>query len=217
MKRTIQHFLFSALIVCGFSFTAISQTLKDVFTHSETNMVYLGVDFTQARLINVPSSDPIDIRNRLYNSINDLVVNEPKKYDLARAFHKSNMNSDLSAVRARNSKINAEEIVSSNTEDCNRLTESDIKSIVKGLSISGKKGIGLLFVMEGMKKSDKTGYASVWTVLIDLQSKKVLLAERFENKATGMGFRNYWASTIKATIDDIEKGKYKEWKDKHGS
>jgi hypothetical protein len=71
--------------------------------------------------------------------------------------------------------------------------------------------------MEGMKKEDKKAAASVWAVLIDLQTKKVLLSERFENKAAGFGFRNFWSSTIKATIDDIEKDKYKEWKAKYGS
>ena len=71
--------------------------------------------------------------------------------------------------------------------------------------------------MEGMKKDDKKGEASVWAVLVDMSSKKVLLTERFESKANGFGFRNYWASTIKETLNEIEKNKYKEWKSKSGS
>ncbi len=45
--------------------------------------------------------------------------------------------------------------VSSNTEDFYRLKESDISSVVKALDIEKKNGIGLLFVMEGMKKIEK--------------------------------------------------------------
>jgi len=216
MKRTNKlNWLFAVLLLCGISQTAFSQTLKDFFGSSETPVVYLGVDFTKAKLINYPNPNPIDIKDRIYNSINDVVVNEPKKYDINSAFHKSNITSDLTAVRASNQKINAEEIVSSNTADFSRLKEADISAVVKKLDISGKKGIGILIVMEGMKKDDKNGDASMWVVLIDLSTKKVLLTDRFESKATGFGFRNYWASTIKITLDAIEKKKYKEWKEKN--
>ncbi len=218
MKKTNKfNWLFALLFICVNFTTASAQTVKDFFNNSETPLTYLGIDFTKAKLINDPGGNPMDIRNRLYNSINQVVVAEPKKYDIAGAFHKSTVTSDLTAVTATNEKINAEQIMSSNSGDFNRLKEADIASVVKALGISGKKGIGLLFVMEGMKKEDKKAAASVWAVLIDMQTKKVLLSERFENKAAGFGFRNFWSSTIKATIDDIDKDKYKEWKVKYGS
>lgn len=218
MKRTSKFkWLFVAFMFSVFSQTAFAQSLKDFFATSEAQVTYLGIDFTKAKLINYPNPNPIDIKERIYNSINDVVVNEPKKYDLISAFHKSNITSDLTAVRAANGKINSEEIVSSNTADFSRLKESDINAVVKGLDLGGKKGFGVLFVMEGMKKSDKEGEASMWVAIIDLSSKKVLLTDRFESRATGFGFRNYWASTIKITLDAIEKKKYKEWKEKSGS
>lgn len=218
MKRLNKpNWLLAILLFFGASSPAFSQSLNEFFNNSELHLTYLGVDFTKARLINDPGANSFDIRNRLYGSINDLIVNEPKKYDIAAAFHKSNIGSNLSAVRAAIGKINAEEIVSSNTEDFYRLKESDISSVVKALDIEKKNGIGLLFVMEGMQKVDKKGEASVWVVLLDMQTKKVLMAERFESKASGIGFRNYWASTIKETLDEIEKKKYKEWKGKYGS
>ncbi len=218
MKRLNKpNWLLAILLFFGTSSPAFSQSLNEFFNNSELHLTYLGIDFTKARLINAPDANSFDIRNRLYNSINDLVVNEPKKFDIEAAFHKSNTGSNLSAVKTANGKINAEEIVSSNTEDFYRLKESDISAVVKALDIEKKNGIGLLFVMEGMKKVDKKGEASVWVVLLDMQSKKVLMTERFESKASGIGFRNYWASTIKETLDEIEKKKYKEWKGKYGS
>ncbi|MEP7165070.1 MAG: hypothetical protein ABI741_10255 [Ferruginibacter sp.] len=209
--------LFTAVLFFGLSLSGHSQSLNEFFNNSELHLTYLGIDFTKARLINDPAANSFDIRNKLYPSVNNVVVNEPKKFDIAAAFHKTHVGSDLSAVNAKNEKINAEEIPSSNTEDFYRLKEADINSVVKGLSISGKTGIGLLFIMEGMKKEGKRGDASIWTVLIDMKTKKVLMSERFENKANGIGSRNYWASTIKATLDDIEKKKYKEWKEKYGT
>ena len=218
MKQTKKlNWLMTLALILGISTQSFSQSLKEFFNNSEMQLTYLGIDFTKARLINVPDANSFDIRNRLYGSINDLVVNEPKKYDIAGAFHKSNVSSNLTAVRAKNDKINAEEIVSSNTDDFYRLKEADITTVVKALNIDKKNGIGLLFVMEGMKKMDKKGVASIWVVLVDMQSKKVLMTERFETKATGIGFRNYWASTIKETLDEIEKKKYKDWKSTFGS
>ena len=191
-----------------------AQTLKDVFNSSETSLFYLGVDFTQARLIDAPELAS-DIRDRHYPAINDLIVNEPKKYDLAAAFHKSNIDHDLSFVAKRNAKINTEEIKSTNSADYNRLKEEDIRKLVKEFDFGGKKGIGLLMVVDGMSKAKKA--AGVWVILIDMGSKKVLMTELVEGK-TGMafGFRNYWANPIKDVIDEVEKKKYNSWKAKYG-
>jgi hypothetical protein len=209
--------LFAFVLFFGSSTQIFSQTLGDVFTSSETPLLYLGIDFTKAKLINYPDPKVMDIRDRIYTAINDLTINEPKKFDIAGAFHKSIINSDLSAVKARNEKMNTEDIVSNNTADFSRLKESDINAVVKALNLGGKTGIGLLFVMEAMRKEDKKGDAAMWVTLIDMKTKKVLLTERIEAKATGIGFRNYWASTIKEVIDEVDKKKYKEWKKKYGS
>jgi hypothetical protein len=211
------NWLFTVVLLCGITQSAFSQTLKEFFNNSEMHLTYLGVDFSKARLINDPDANSFDIRNKLYPSINNLVVNEPKKFDIAGAFHKSNVGSDIGTVREKNEKINAEEILSSNTEDFYRLKEEDVASVVRGLTLKDKTGVGLVFVMEGMKKQGKNGEASLWAVLIDMKTKKVLMSERFENKASGIGDRNYWASTIKKTLEDIEKKRYKEWKMKYGA
>ncbi|MEO6730754.1 MAG: hypothetical protein ABIN01_06020 [Ferruginibacter sp.] len=191
-----------------------AQSLKDVFNSSETTIFYLGVDFTQARLIDAPEN-ALDIRDRNYPAINDLIVNEPKKYDLAGAFHKSNIDHDLGMVAKRNAKINTEEIKSTNTSDYSRLKEEDINKLVKGFDYGGKKGIGLLFVVEGMSKAKKG--ATIWVTMIDMSAKKMLMTERVEGKTgMGFGFRNYWANPIRDVIEEIEKKKYKEWKAKYG-
>jgi hypothetical protein len=101
---------------------------KQVFSSSETPIVYLGVDFTLAKLIDA-TEPALDVRDKSYPAINDLIVSEQKKYDLAAAFHKTSMDNDLSMVTKRNAKINAEEIKSNNQGDYNRLKEDDITSL----------------------------------------------------------------------------------------
>jgi hypothetical protein len=216
MKRSQKlSWLFAFVLLFGSSTQSFSQTLKDVFNNSESPLMYLGIDFTKARLLDVGNAD--DIRNRLYGSINELIVNEPKKFDLKGAFSKSNIDHDFGAVTKNNAKVNMNDIISTNSADFDRLKESDIAAAVKALDLSGKTGVGLLFVMEAMRKIDKKGEAAIWVTLVDMKTKKVLMTERIIEKATGIGFRNYWASTIKEVIDDIDKKKYKEWRNKYGS
>jgi hypothetical protein len=208
----------SRLILLLLSLLAVNtvtsaQTLKDVFSNSATPVLYLGIDFTKLRVIDDPTANAADIRNRQYAGINDLIINEAKKYDIKSALHRNDLNDDISFVAARNSKSNTEEIVSTNGSDFHRLKDSDIESLVKGFNFGGKKGIGLLFVAEAMSKSEKS--IAVWVTLIDMGSKKILMTERLEGKLAGFGFRNYVGGGIKSVIDQIEKKKYKEWKEKY--
>jgi hypothetical protein len=186
------------------------QTLKDVFSSSETPMVYLGIDFTKAKLIGDDITSAADVKERQFQGINDLIVEEAKKYDLRAAFHKSNVDHDLGPVEKRNDKINSESIKSTNSGDFRRLKPEDISALVSGFDFGDKKGIGLLFVMEGMDKPGKA--AAIWVTLIDIKGRKVLLTERIEGKTgMGFGFRNFWAAAIHSVIETIEKKKYKEW------
>lgn len=221
MKRT-QKFsrLFAMLFVLGFSQAAFSQTLKNFFSDNSVSLTYLGIDYSNNRLINDPGANARDIEERLYTSMNNVVVDEMKgkNYNITGAFDRSNMITvDISAVEERNDKIKASDILSSSEADFNRLSESDIAKTVKALDLKGKSGIGLVFVMEGMKKEEKKSYGAVWVTLIDMKTKKVLMTERMEQEAAGFGFRNFWVSIIKKTIIEIDKKKYKSWKSAYGS
>lgn len=217
MKQTIKlNWLVSVLFFFVISISSFSQTLKQVFSNSESPLTYLGIDFSKTRLLD--EGDPSKIRDQYYGSINDLIIKEAKKYDLKGAFNKSNIEHDLGAVTKNNATANLNEILSSNSADFHRFKESDIKSIVNDLDLSGKQGTGLLFVMEAMRKEEKNSDASIWVTLVDMKTKKILMTERIESKVGGgFGFRNYWASTIKNLIDNIDEEKYKEWKLKYGS
>lgn len=202
----------SLLLLASLFFVVNSQaqTLKEFFTNS-TPLTYLGVDFTQARVIGEAVTDANDIRDRFFSGINNVIIAEPKKYDLASAFH-TEITSDLDAVKKRNAAINIDHIKSGNTADYSRLKAADIDKLVKGYDFGGKKGIGLLFVMDGMSKSEES--ANIYVTLVDMGGKKVLLTEKMEGKAGGFGFRNYWVHTIYEVLKDIKKGKYNEWKKK---
>jgi hypothetical protein len=200
-----------ALLACQ-TFTFAQTTAKDVFGNSETQVLYLGIDFTKTKIIDDATANALDIRDRQYAAINDLIINEAKKYDLKSAFHKSYIDHDLGPVSQMNSKINAEEIKSTSTADFHRLQPADIESVVRGYTFNSK-GVGLLFVAEAVSKSEKA--IAVWVTLVDMGSKKILMTERMEGKVGGFGFRNYIAAGIKNILETIEKKKYNEWKLKY--
>ena len=214
LQKTRLAFIF-LFFLCT-STTIDAQALKMVFSDSESPIFYLGIDFSKAKLLDV--GNPSDIRNRLYSSINQLIVNEPKKYDLKGAFQKTNIDYDFTAVTKNYANINLNDILSTNSADFNRLKETDIAAVVKSLDIAGKQGVGLLFVMEAMRKVNKKGETAVWVTFIDMKTEKVLMTERIESKTSmAIGFRNYWASAIKNLIDNIDSKKYKEWRMKYSS
>lgn len=219
MKRTQKlSCLFAFVLLFGSSTKSLSQTIQEFFSNTSTPLTYLGIDYTKNRLINDPGGNASDIKGRLYNSMNDVVVTEMgKNYNIAGAFNRSGgVSSDIIAITERNDKINAGDIMSSNASDFNRLSETDITGCVKALNLKNKEGVGLVFIMEGMKKEEKKSYGAVWVTLIDMKTKKVLMTERMEQEAAGFGFRNFWVSIIKKSLVEIDKKAYKNWKDKYG-
>ncbi|HRP55266.1 hypothetical protein [Agriterribacter sp.] len=202
--------LFAAVFLLTGAQPLSAQTLKEFFNSSEVPLTYLGVDFTHAKVLNDIAANAMDIRDRQFAAINQVIVNEPKKYDFQKALSTSNVTNDISFVNAKNAKIDAEKIIESGSADEVRFTKATIESIVKGYKFTGKKGIGLMFIMESMNKA--SAQASMYVTFIDLSSGKVLLTERMTAKAAGFGFRNYWAKTVYEVLNDIRKSKYKEWK-----
>lgn len=191
-----------------------AQTAKDVFDR-EQKIVFLGVDFTKARIIGDAGADADKIVEAHFPGINQKIVNEAKKFDVADAFNRSEVSTDISLVNKRNSKIDPSDLKSDNSDDYQALKPENIATLVKGFDFNGKTGIGLIFFMEGLNKTTKQ--TSCYVTLVDMKGKKVLFTERVTGSlGMSFGYTNYWLTGIKSIIDKIEKSKYKEWKDQYG-
>ena len=202
-------FLLTCLL--ALSVASRAQTLKDFFANESAPTTFLGVDFSLARVINDPNIDPKGMVERVFPSINDLTVKEFKKYDVGSAFRHKTMDHDFTGVTKSNAGIDASTLSSTNTGDATRLKEADIKSLVSHLDMGGKKGIGILLVVEGMDKTDKK--VTLWATIVNMDTHTVLFTERVDGKTgSGFGERNYWASGIKSCIDDVDDPRYKQWK-----
>ena len=124
------------------------------------------------------------MKEKHFPGINQVVINEPKKYDLAKAFKKPITN-DISVTEKVNATIDADKIKSSSSSDESRLDEAAIQKVVSQYDLNGKKGVGLVFIMEGLNKPGAKG--SMYVTFIDMATRKVIFTERMTGKAGGFG------------------------------
>ena len=213
MKRTAAFLWLVAFAFIGLSQPVYSQTAKEIFNSSETPLTYLGIDFSQARLMGDAAASAADLKDKHFPGINQVVINEPKKYDLPKAFKKATINNDITVTESVNAKIDADKIKVSGTTDEVRLDAAAIQNIVNGYDLNGKKGIGLVFIMENLNKTGAKG--SLYVTFIDMATRKVLFTERMTGKAGGFGYKNYWAKAVYEVLEQIEKSKYKEWQSRN--
>ena len=211
MKKK-NHFIlwivFSYLLPASMPAQSLS---ANAFFNSDAPAVYLGIDFTLARLINDDASSARTIQLTQFNGINDLMVSEAKKYDIQEAYHRNSWTVDLKEVEKRNDKADPDSLKMNNDADLTRLSAANIRQLVKNFNFGSHTGYGVLLVMEGMDKTKKL--ATIWFTLIDMNTKTVLVTDRVEGKlGSGFGFRNYWASAIKNAIKNAKSDYYDKWK-----
>lgn len=182
--------------------------MSDLF-NQRTNLVFLGLDFTQARYIgSIGFADPAAIKDKHIESWNRLLVAEPNKFSLQEPFRYS---SDKYRTAVDDMvKLNRSVNVAANTmDDPYSFDEAVVKKSVANYSLSGKDGIGVVYVVETLQHFNKI--MTVWVTFVDLSSKKVLYTQRLEGKAAGFGFRNFWAGSVAAINKSIASKYYKEW------
>jgi len=191
--------LILSLITVQFSY---SQTMKDFFTN-KTQVVFLGLDLTQARFIGSDKfRNPEGIKSHAFKEWNRFLATEPGKYSLQDAFglkDKYYYNS-INYFLKRNHTIEMEgKIIDTDYT----LSEEDAVKNVSTYTTFEKEGLAVSFVVE--KFVDDVGEAHVWVVFIDLPENRVIYIEKMIGKAGGIGMANFWARSIYDIVSQIEK------------
>jgi hypothetical protein len=157
---------------------------------AEKSITWFGVDFTLARFTLV-TEDPAAIVSTSLKAINTLILTETDKYDIKKFFSKSEVTPDVDMVNERNSKIDPTLLV---VPDKYTITPEDVKKVISSYDTKGKTGMGLVFVAENLNKVEQLG--SFYVVFFDMATKEIVDSQRRVGKATGIGFRNYWAGSV---------------------
>ena len=178
----------SLLMFIGFSTSSFSQENKK--TAEIKNVVWLGVDFTAAKFTGVTDNSEI-IVNQYIKSINTLVITEQAKFDFKKFFKLSEVTNDIDLVNEFNAKIDPSKLV---VNDSYKFEMDKVKEVIKKYNVKDKTGTGLIFVAENLNKTTKSG--SYYVCFFDLKTKEIIECKEKSGPVTGVGFRNFWASSI---------------------
>jgi hypothetical protein len=160
----------------------------------ENSVIWYGVDYSLARFVLVNRTGSQIVETDI-PSINAVIVQDKVQYDLYKFFNKNSVDIELDNANANNQKINPSKLI---TGSPHSISQDDLEKLIGSYKTDGKMGMGLVFVAENMNKVTATG--SFYVCFFDLVTKKIIDAERMEGKASGVGFRNYWASTVYAVM-----------------
>jgi hypothetical protein len=168
-----------------------TKTITDVRAAQE--IVWLGVDFTHAKLIG-PSgfTDIYSIIHTQFASMNDLFVREQQKFNFPKFLSKT-ARYNLQKVFERNTKISPDGLILV-YDTPNRIDGTVVQQIIDECQFPQENAIGLMFIVESLDKIKSTSFA--WVTFIDLNTGKGIITSKFAGQAGGFGFRNYWANSF---------------------
>jgi len=225
MEKIMKKFLAVILLALCFSLTASSKgkitiqmmgskaTSAPVFNADD--FVFFGVDYSKVRLIGdhghgSGTNISVDyIRDTYFNQINELILNETKKYDFSKAIGGKTLKYDFSSVF----KINK----AASTENMKAPTEVErhdmkiISQMVKEYATTqtAKSGYGMVLIADQMNKYQSTAYFFV--VFFDISSKTPIFSAYVKGKAGGFGYRNFWAGAVADVAKQMKKSDWEYW------
>lgn len=210
MKKISYRKLLTLVLSFSTIFNSLfAQSRAEAFS-SQTPITWLGVDFSEAKYFGDPGTVSQEQMKTMTININYLLINETEKYDFHKTFEKETIINDIKEISEINNSIDATKIMSLDMKDYTRFNPTSIQTMVSKYNFESNKGIGLVFVMEGMNKTIEEG--AFWVTYINMSDKSVLFTERITGKGFGFGYRNHWAGSILNGMKDIKSNRYKKWK-----
>lgn len=166
--------------------TAAAQTqtdLKDI-----RSVTFYGVDFTATKVVGAEyrASDLI----RAFSQINQAFMNEPNRYNPAKALKMSIERLNLSVARERNLAIPHDNLAV--VESSEPLTIEQIETIVSAYPEG--TGFGAIIIAEELNAT--TSQARLNIVIFDRTTHEVVFQRAAYAEAKGEGLRNYWGNAV---------------------
>lgn len=198
------------------SLAASAQTFGEFLKKPELPVTFMGVDFSNARYYGPTLTvDPKEMKEQ-FTKINDLLVREASKYDIAKALHRTNqVGYATNIAESVNQKIDPGTIVM--PPDAAKRTAFSPQTVEDFISHytypADGSGIGVVFVVEDILKNKEEEI--FWATFVDLATKKMLYTEKMAGSGYGFGFRNHWAHPLNSGIKTM-KANYGRWKKRFG-
>jgi hypothetical protein len=188
LKTTV--FTIAFLLLPGFALTQDAEMVRN-----SSSVTWFGFDYSEAYFIGSEGfSDPYQIKNRYFKSWNNLILQEPEKYDIGKFYRKSNVEYDLSVVLNRNEGVDIDNRIVDDHSQVSKLSKGKIQEMIREYKTDvNSQGLGLVYIVESYDKILLK--ATYFVTFFDIASLEVLETRKREAEPGGFGIRNYWASS----------------------
>lgn len=159
-------------------------------------VIWAGLDYSMVRMYGTQDfRDPESIFPKYFDTWNALFLQERLK--TLGSFLNKRVESDTEHIGERNKIATTKQVIrqDGNFVEASDITSKDIADAVRAYKLSEKSGLGLVFIVDRLVKTEAKG--AVYVVFFDISTREVVASERVIAKAGGAGFRNYWFGVIK--------------------
>ncbi len=184
-----------------------AELFSDFLLHKE--VTWLGIDFSKAKFTRQGFQLTQEVVLRYFSDWNSLIISDQKKYDVRMSFRKPIMQYDLSWVTKRNKTVKINNLISNFITIDAIYNEDSIINYIQNSQLPKVSEYSLLFIVESFDNRVKTG--TVWVVIVQTSTGKVVLCEKFMKNPSGFGLRNYWGRVFYNLFFDIQKYSFLRW------
>lgn len=205
----------SAALAAAFSLASLgasAQTFGEFLNNPELPVTLMGADFSAAQYYGPPLTVDGGEMKAGFTKINDLLVKEAGKYNIASALHRKNEPSyAIYLAESVNKQVDTTAIiVPGGTRPRPAFTVQTIETMVSRYAYAaGSSGVGVVFVVESFDKNQEQEV--FWVTFVDMRTKRMLYTEKLAGTGSGIGFRNHWAHALNDGIKTM-KSHYGQWK-----
>lgn len=206
---SIVHALLLLLFLGSAASAQVSRA--DIFDE-ESEIAWLGLDFTKARLVGLDMTGE-EAKEKFIPRWNGVIGMEWNKFDIEAHFGYEDVSLDFERTLDRNHQIDEDGLMKMTSGPADKLERSDIEELAAAYEGYSDRPIGLIFVVEQFNKYAEEEFGAIWVSFIDLDNGKLLFTERMEGSPGGMGKVSYWSSTAHRVIKRGEEH-LDEWEDR---
>lgn len=210
IPKSVQYFILHFILSILFFTTSVdAQNKADIF-NPELPLTWMGVDYSEVRYTG-DAGDVTTLQMKDYFiKINEMILEETTKFNLEKTFSKTTVNRNIELIRKRTNDLDTGLIMAGKIIELNRLNKYKIINLVNSYETGSLTGLACVIIMEDISKTWEQ--ATMVLAYFNAGTKEVLLTVPLTGEASGIGFRNHWASVIDNAMQKFYSRDYKNLK-----
>lgn len=218
MKTIASHFLIlllSNIFICCAQSTA-NKSIQNLFNSNYNYITYLGMDFSKVVFVGDFSEalgvgGDVSTKNAYCKAWNNLVTGEFEKYDIKALVNNKNITTSLEGVMKLNYATKVDDLSGYKEPD---YTLEALQQHIRHYNLPTNKGLGVVWLIESFNRNIPKAFIDF--VVIDMETKEIIMLKKLQTDPRGGGLRNYWAGSIYEAFKQVQKNFTKVWKQEYG-